>query len=212
MVLWWLHHLVKIIVPAVASIQPYRSYIISGGMFFTLAGNDWEKLSCVYTMQVGSCESTRWDVCTDISCQSRHVNAAARVKKNVESSTGWTLKQVATSMKCLWAPLHERSHSSQLASCTRGFSVSNKQMSKEAAWLWSPAKGRFYVWRKVWNDKEKWKVGKGRLTRIENLVWLISPSKQCGKTKTKLSVFLNKMDHKLSDYESLNEVMLMKRC
>jgi hypothetical protein len=32
------------------------------------------------------------------------------------------------------------------------------------------------------------------------------------KTETKLLVFLNKMDNELSDYESLNEVKLVKCC
>jgi inactivated superfamily I helicase len=32
------------------------------------------------------------------------------------------------------------------------------------------------------------------------------------KNETELSALLNKMDHELSDYESLNEVTLMKRC
>jgi hypothetical protein len=38
-------------------------------------------ISRVYTIQVGSCESTRGDARTDVSCQSHYVNAAERVER-----------------------------------------------------------------------------------------------------------------------------------
>jgi hypothetical protein len=48
-------------------------------------------------------------------------------------------------------------------------------------------------------------VGKRRLTYVRNSDWLIPPSKPFGKTEKNFSMLLNKTDHELSDYGSLNE-------
>jgi hypothetical protein len=54
-------------------------------------------------------------------------------------------------------------------------------------------------------------VGRRKLSSIGNLVWLIPPSKRFDETD-KIAIAFERMDHELSDYESLNEVTLMKRC